>query len=68
MRSVAGPGGALLVDPQSIDAIREGFLALIGDGILRARLIAAGADNCRRFTLEAVALSYQALYRRLNVC
>jgi glycosyltransferase involved in cell wall biosynthesis len=63
MRSVAGQGGALLVNPQSVDAIREGFLALTGDGLLRARLIAAGRDNCRRFTLEAVAASYLALYR-----
>jgi glycosyltransferase involved in cell wall biosynthesis len=63
MRSVAGQGGALLVDPQSVNAIREGFLTLIDDGLLRARLIAAGKDNCRRFTLEAVAASYLALYR-----
>jgi len=63
MRSVAGQGGALLVNPQSVDAIREGFLALLGDSLLRARLIAAGKDNCRRFTLEAVAASYLALYR-----
>jgi glycosyltransferase involved in cell wall biosynthesis len=63
MRSVCGEGGALLVNPQSVEAIRQGFLALIGDGLLRARLIAAGKENCRRFTLEAVASSYLALYR-----
>jgi glycosyltransferase involved in cell wall biosynthesis len=63
MRSVAGPDGALLVDPQSVNAIREGFLMLMADGLLRASLIASGKDNCRRFTLEAVASSYLALYR-----
>jgi glycosyltransferase involved in cell wall biosynthesis len=68
MRSVAGQGGALLVHPYSVDAIREGFLALMGDGLLRARLIAAGKENCRRFTLEAVAASYLHLYRELDAC
>jgi glycosyltransferase involved in cell wall biosynthesis len=66
MRSVAGEGGALLVDPLSVQSIREGFLALIGDGQLRARLIAAGKENCRRFTLHSVAASYLALYRGLE--
>jgi glycosyltransferase involved in cell wall biosynthesis len=66
MRSVAGRGCALLVDPLSVDAIREGFLSLMDDGLLRARLIAAGKDNCRRFTLEAVVASYLALYQELD--
>jgi glycosyltransferase involved in cell wall biosynthesis len=66
MRGVAGRGGALLVDPQSVGAIREGFLALMRDDLLRARLIAAGRANCRRFTLESVAASYLALYRGLD--
>jgi glycosyltransferase involved in cell wall biosynthesis len=65
MRGVAGEGGALLVDPQSVDAIREGFLALMRDDLLRARLVAAGKDNCRRFELNAVAARYGALYREL---
>jgi hypothetical protein len=36
------------------------------DGLLRAHLIAAGKDNCRRFTLEAVVASYLALYQGLD--
>jgi glycosyltransferase involved in cell wall biosynthesis len=66
MRSVAGQGGALLIDPQSVDSIRDGFLRLIGNEILRARLIAAGQDNVSRYTLETVAASYLALYRALD--
>jgi glycosyltransferase involved in cell wall biosynthesis len=62
MRSVAGPKGALLVDPRSVTSIREGFLRLIADGDLRAELVAAGRDNCRGYTLEAVAARYSALY------
>jgi glycosyltransferase involved in cell wall biosynthesis len=68
MRSVAGQGGALLVNPQSVNAIREGFRTLMGDGALRARLIAAGKENCRRFTLEAVTARYLALYRGFDEC
>ena len=66
MRSVAGQSGALLVDPQSVDSIRNGFLRLTGDEFLRARLIAAGQDNVSCYTLEAVAASYLALYRELD--
>jgi glycosyltransferase involved in cell wall biosynthesis len=66
MRDVAGPGGAVLVDAQSVDSIREGFQSLIRDDLLRERLIAAGRQNCRRFTLEAVATEYLHLYRRLD--
>ncbi|MDP8986463.1 MAG: glycosyltransferase family 4 protein [Pseudomonadota bacterium] len=62
MRSVAGPGGALFVDPLSVDAIRQGFRALMSDGALRSRLVAAGRDNCRRFMLDAVAASYLDVY------
>jgi glycosyltransferase involved in cell wall biosynthesis len=65
MRDVAGPGGALLVDPESVDSIRAGFLRLISDGALRARLIAEGNSNCGRFTLDAVAASHLALYRHI---
>jgi glycosyltransferase involved in cell wall biosynthesis len=66
MRSVAGRGGAFLVDPGSIESIREGFLAVMHDDALRARLVAAGRDNCRRYTLEAVAASYGRLYGDLK--
>jgi glycosyltransferase involved in cell wall biosynthesis len=68
MRSVAGQGGALLVDPYSVDAIREGFLTLMSDGVQRARLIAAGKHSCRRYALESVAASYLDLYRELEEC
>lgn len=66
MRSVAGPEGAMLVDPCSIEAIRDGFLALIRDAALRARLVAAGRDNARRYTLEAAAAAYLAIYEKLS--
>jgi glycosyltransferase involved in cell wall biosynthesis len=66
MRSVAGVDGALLVDPESVQAIRRGFLALIEDAGLRDRLILAGLENCRRYTLDDVAERYRALYAALE--
>jgi glycosyltransferase involved in cell wall biosynthesis len=66
MRSVAGCQGALLVEPESVASIREGFLALLEDRALRARLIAGGADNCRRYSQEAVAAAYLDLYRSIG--
>ena len=66
MRSVAGPGGALLVDPESVDALRDGFLQIIRNSVLRGRLVANGTANCGHYTLAAVAARYGALYRRLQ--
>jgi glycosyltransferase involved in cell wall biosynthesis len=66
MAGVAGAGGARLVDPHSESAIREGFIALIGNPALRERLVAAGLENCQRYALSAVAARYLALYRELD--
>jgi glycosyltransferase involved in cell wall biosynthesis len=66
MRSVSGPDGALLVNPHSTPAIRDGFIRLMNDAQLRARLITGGKDNSDRYTLESVAGAYLALYRQLG--
>jgi len=66
MRTVAGDGGALLVDPESVDAIRQGFKDLIGDRELRSSLILAGRENSRRYALDHVLIRYRALYERLE--
>lgn len=65
MRSVAGAGGALLVNPHSEADIRTGFLTLFTDSALRERLIAAGRKNCERYTLDSVAARYLAVYKSL---
>ena len=65
MRDVAGPGGALLVDPYSVDSIRQGFLSLMTDSLLRMRLVEAGRINCRSYSLQATAARYVALYRQI---
>jgi glycosyltransferase involved in cell wall biosynthesis len=48
-------GAAVLVDPESVDAIAAGMLAVLDDASLRARLIAAGKDRARSFTWSRCA-------------
>jgi len=66
MREVAGDGGALLVDPYSVESIRGGFKAIIDDDDLRARLVKHGLANVQKYTLSSVAARYRAIYRSLN--
>lgn len=64
MPDVAG-AGALLVNPLSVEQIREGLVKLITDSSLRTRLIEAGFANTQRFLPEQVAQQYLSLYERL---
>lgn len=46
---------ALLVDPNDVDAIAAAMLRLSSDEALRARLIAAGHENVKRFSWQKAA-------------
>jgi glycosyltransferase involved in cell wall biosynthesis len=61
MPEVAG-SGACLVDPCNVESIREGLLKVIADGKYRDALVEKGFDNIKRFSAEAVARQYDALY------
>jgi len=61
MPEVAG-SGACLVDPCNVESIRDGLLKVIGDREYRDALIEKGFDNIKRFSAEAVARQYEALY------
>ncbi|MEB3196902.1 MAG: glycosyltransferase family 1 protein [Candidatus Sericytochromatia bacterium] len=58
---VAG-SGACLVDPSCEAALRAGVQRLIDDADYRARLVEAGFRNARRYTPQAVAAQYAAVY------
>ena len=51
---VAG-GAALLVDPYDTEAIAEAMVQIIGDPVLRERLIAAGYKQAEKFSWEKTA-------------
>lgn len=60
---VAGDA-ALLVDPSSDQALRDGFLALGTNADLRARLAAAGPRQAARFSWERCVSETRDVYRR----
>ncbi len=61
---VAGEA-AVLVDPYSVEAIRDGLVRLLNDEELRATLIAAGFEQARPFTWEIAAQQLRTIYASL---
>lgn len=64
MPEVAGES-ACLVDPYSIESIREGVLKVLADATYRHRLVEAGYKNASRFSAETVAAQYATLYAEI---
>lgn len=65
MSDVAGDA-ALLVDPESVDAIADGLGALLNDAARRDGLRARGAAHARDFTWERAARATLAVYEGLR--
>jgi glycosyltransferase involved in cell wall biosynthesis len=65
MPEVAG-GGACLVDPHNVPAIREGILRIINDEEYRNGLIVKGRENVKRYSLASVAGAYTRLYEEMR--
>jgi glycosyltransferase involved in cell wall biosynthesis len=61
---VAGEA-TLLVDPFSIDQIRDALIRLLRDDTLRGELIRRGHDQMALFTWERAARQLQGLYERM---
>ena len=64
MPEVAGEA-ACLVDPYSVESIRNGILKVISDADYRANLIKAGFINVERFQPSVIAEQYAQLYRNI---
>jgi len=62
MPEVAGQS-ACLVDPFDVGSIRDGILRVITDEQYREMLVRQGFENARRFSVEATAERYAAVYR-----
>ena len=66
MRSVAGQG-ALLVDPEDVEAIREAVWAIANNGELQSKLLTKGLENVKHYEPKKVALKYASLYAAAEV-
>jgi glycosyltransferase involved in cell wall biosynthesis len=65
-REVAGDA-ALLVDPHSVDSIRDGLLRLISDASLRSSLAAKGRQRAADFSWDRTAAQTLAVLRQAVV-
>jgi glycosyltransferase involved in cell wall biosynthesis len=65
MPEVAGDA-ACIVDPYSIQSIREGFEKIIGDTAYRENLIEKGFENVKRFNPHDIAMQYFELYKSIS--
>jgi glycosyltransferase involved in cell wall biosynthesis len=59
---VAGNGGAVVVDPDDVGAVRDAVRSVLDDPELRRRLVEAGHANVQRFDADVIAGQYAALY------
>jgi glycosyltransferase involved in cell wall biosynthesis len=66
MRSVAGQG-AILVDPEDVEAIREAVRAIVNNIELQTNLCSRGLENVKHYGPENIALKYSNLYERIMV-
>jgi glycosyltransferase involved in cell wall biosynthesis len=64
MRDVAGSSGCL-VDPLSVDEIRQAIRRIASDEQYRQELTTAGFRNATRFSARAVAQAYGDLYQEI---
>lgn len=64
MSDVAG-GAAVMVDPESVDSIRDGIQRILADAELRIRLRDAGTENIRRFDTAEIGSEYLKLYQAI---
>lgn len=65
MPEVAGDG-ACLVDPLSVESIRDGVKRVIKDSSYRSTLVQRGYENQKRFSPQQIASKYLDLYREVH--
>jgi glycosyltransferase involved in cell wall biosynthesis len=65
MPEVAG-GAAVLVDPLSVESIREGFKSLLVENDCWKDCVALGLKNAERFRIPVIAQQFLEVYRRVD--
>lgn len=61
----AAGDGALLVDPETVDAIRAALLRIVSDENYRNELVQRAFSNAMRYSPERIAADYAAIYREV---
>lgn len=56
---------AHLVDPFSIESMKEGFIKIINDDHYRNALIKRGFENCKRFSNIKIAAQFAEVYKSI---
>ena len=65
MKEVAGEG-AYLVDPYSVESIREAYTAILGSPSLRDNLLRKGQENVKKYRAENIACQYLRVYAEIT--
>lgn len=65
MRAVSG-GAGILVDPENIESIHDGFECLLTDNNLRQECIRKGYENVKQYTSAAIAAQYVKVYNAMQ--
>lgn len=65
MKSVAGEH-AMLVNPESVDSIRTGFLSLIENETYRNMVTQSGIVNAKLYNIENIVAQYAAIYDKIQ--
>lgn len=65
MKTVAG-GACVLVNPESISSIHEGFKQLVCNVELQKSCIGRGYENVNQYTSQAIASSYLDVYHNMK--
>lgn len=61
-----GRGAAILVNPESVDAIAAGMASVLDDPSLKARIVAAGRDRARGFTWDRCAVETLGILQNIG--
>lgn len=64
MKEVAGEG-AYLVDPYSVESIREAYTAILDSPSLRDNLLRKGQENVKKYRAENIACQYLRVYAEM---
>lgn len=57
----------LLINPFSVESIRNAYIQIISDLTLRNKLIKCGLENVKRFDLKKICDDYIALYKKVLI-